>query len=274
MTYKETVCALSRAGVTDAEYEASLLFEEFAGVGRAKLLCDPETDCAAPGFLAAVGRRMKREPLQYILGSWYFRGIRFELSRDTLIPRPDTETLVELAVSRVPRGGSFLDVGTGSGAIAVSVLKERPDLRCVAVDISPGALKTASINAANAGVADRCRFLIRDALDGEALSALGSFDAVLSNPPYVRSGEIDTLEPELSYEPRAALDGGGDGYLFYRSIIPSVRLNRGGIIIFETGAGMAEGLCGLGGSFGFECEIFRDLSSIGRDVIMRKTNET
>ena len=274
MTYKETVCALSRAGVADADFEASLLFEEFAGVGRAKLLCDPDAECGNPAFLEALGRRLKREPLQYILGSWYFRGIRFELSPDALIPRPDTETLVELAVSRVKRGGTFCDLGTGSGAIAVSVLKERPDLRCTAVDISPGALKTAALNARNAGVADRCRFLIRDVLDGAALSALGSFDAVLSNPPYVRSEEIDSLEPELSYEPRAALDGGADGYLFYRSIIPSVRLNRGGIIVFETGAGMAEGLSALGKSFGFECEIYRDLSSIGRDVIMRKSDET
>lgn len=271
MTYRETVEVLGQAGIPDAEFEASVLFSDVGGVSRETLLCDPGTECRSDAFLAALARRLKREPLQYILGKWYFRGLEFTLGESTLCPRPDTETLVEEAVKIIPEGALFCDVGTGSGCIAVAVLHERPDLRCVAVDILPDALRIASGNAEMNGVAGRFTPVVCDARDEQALSALGVFGAVLSNPPYIPSGEIASLDPELSYEPRAALDGGEDGYDFYRTIIPGTRLEPGGVMIFETGAGMAAGLCGIGKSFGFDCRIRRDLSGIERVVIMKKT---
>ena len=271
MTYRETVEALGRAGIPDAEFEASVLFRDLGGIPRETLLCNPGTDCSDPAFLEAIDRRLRREPLQYILGKWYFRGLEFLLGESTLCPRPDTETLVEEAVKIIPEGALFCDVGTGSGCIAVSVLHERPDLKCVAADISPEALRIAAKNAERNGVAGRFSAVLCDARNPLALASLGVFGAVLSNPPYIPSGDIAALEPELSYEPRAALDGGEDGYDFYRTIIPGARLAPGGVMIFETGAGMAPGLCDIGRSFGFASETRRDLSGIERVVIMRKT---
>ena len=271
MTYREAVGTLRSAGIEEAGYEAGILFSELAGIDRAELLINPDISSDSPALSEAVRRRASREPLQYILGYWYFRGMRFKLDRSTLCPRPDTETLVDAAVNTVPRGTVFCDIGAGSGCVAVSVLSERPDLRCVAVDISEDALRIARENASDAGVADRCEFTVCDALDAGALTSLGVFGAVLSNPPYIPSGEIASLEPELSFEPRAALDGGEDGYDFYRTIIPGARLAPGGVMIFETGAGMAPGLCEIGRLYGLTSETRRDLSGIKRVVIMRKT---
>lgn len=268
MTCGEIRDRLDRAGIEDAEFEARLLVREILGVPDYEILSGG--DYRSEKLDDAVSRREKREPLQYILGKWWFYGREFYVDRSCLCPRPDTETLVEAAVKEIPEGGTFCDIGTGSGAIAVSVLCERPDLACVAVDISPGALAAAEKNARKHGVFDRCAFAICDALDPEKLNSLGRFDAVLSNPPYIPSEEINGLSPEVLSEPRAALDGGGDGLDFYRSILSCEMLkDERSFYMFEIGKGQYGGVLSLAAKKGLGGTPYFDLSGIKRVIKIR-----
>lgn len=275
MKYAEIVNILDAAGIDDAAFEAGLLISRYAGIPRHELLFRRQEDFSVPALGEAVRRRAAREPLQYILGSWTFRGLEFELNADTLIPRPDTELTVGLAVRHLPRGARFADLGTGSGAIAVSVLHERPDTSAVAVEISENALAAAVRNAAAHGVADRLTPLRADLL-AEGFSALlasaGQPDAILSNPPYIPTGELASLAPELAFEPRRALDGGNDGLIFYRSITQTAALllPPGGILLYEVGIGEAADVAALGAAQGFSAEVYRDLAGIDRAVLLRK----
>jgi release factor glutamine methyltransferase len=183
---------------------------------------------------AMLARRLAREPLAQIVGEWGFFGRRFAVTRDTLTPRPDTETLVELAL-----GAPFarlLDLGTGTGAIAVSLLAERPGATGVASDVSAPALAVAEANAARHGVAGRLRLVQADWWEGIE----GQFDLVVSNPPYVTEAEYADLAPEITlWEPRGALTPGGDGLAAYRAIAAGLaaHLAPGGRCLLEIGAG-------------------------------------
>ena len=280
MTFREAAAVLGAAGIRHADFEAGLLARHFCGVPRHELLWDTDRELGGGRFASAVERRASREPLQYILGSWSFYGREFRLSRDCLIPRPDTETVAEAAVSRLPRGACFCDIGTGCGTLSVTLLCERQDCTAVATDISQGALRTARRNARDLGVKDRAVFRLCDVFDDaecRRISPSEGFDAVVSNPPYIPSGEIGLLEPELAFEPRAALDGGEDGLDFYRRIISLCFgsgtgerpfLRPGGPLIFEAGAGEAEAIAEAGRSFGASAETAKDLSGIDRVVIL------
>ena len=269
MTYLEIERKLRGAGIAEAAEEAAVLVTALAGIPACELPFRRNENLDSPRLEEALSRRLRREPLQYILGGWEFRGLYFSLNADCLCPRPDTECLVEHAVARLPHGAVFCDIGTGSGAVAVSVLHARPDLRAVAVDISEGALACARQNAAHNGVGDRCVFRKCDALDPSALAALGTFDAVVSNPPYIRTGEIASLAPELSYEPYRALDGGEDGLVFYRAILSSPILKRGGQVLFEIGFDQGDDLRRLAASHGKTCEIKKDLAGNDRVAILQ-----
>ncbi len=215
-------------------------------------------------------RRLKaREPLAYILGEWYFYGETYHVTPDVLIPRSDTEILVETAIQRIPRGGVFADLCTGSGCIAVSVLCHRPDLTAAAVDISDSALKIAQENAVINGVGSRIEFINGDITsDGFAESLLHNrtFDALLSNPPYIMSEIIGKLESEVLAEPRIALDGGHDGLRFYRALkqLREKILKFDGITLLEIGYDQAESLLHLfcGG------EILKDYSGNNRVFVI------
>ena len=275
MKYAQLNQLLAGAGVEDPSFEAGLLLSRFAGVPRHELLFRRGEDFSSPELEEAVRRRLTREPLQYILGSWSFRGIDFLLNEDTLIPRPDTELLVELAVRELPPAALFVDVGTGSGAIAVSVLAERPDTRSLAVDVCENALTAAAENAARAGVAGRFTPLCADALSPDfaaRLAACGRPDAILSNPPYIPTGDLAGLAPELSYEPRRALDGGSDGLVFYRAITASAAalLPPGGFLLYEVGIGEAQAVAEIGALHGFTARVSPDLAGIDRAVLLRK----
>ncbi len=207
--------ALAAAGVPEARLDAELLLAAASGRGRASLIADPGAGiepAAGRRFGELVRRRLRREPLAYIVGTKGFRRIELAVDRRVLVPRPETELLVEVALERRP--ARVLDVGTGSGAIALAVADELPAVEVVATDTSPAALEVARANAARLGLADRVRFEAGSVPEGE------SFDLVLANLPYVAERDWAGLEPEVTrWEPREALLAGADGLDAYRELL-------------------------------------------------------
>ncbi len=271
MTYNRATELLREAGIENAETDAAILFEHFAGVERHTLPFRKNEEVSSAALEGAIERRISREPLQYILGFWEFCGLRFELNSDCLCPRPDTELIVELAIKNLPQGAHFCDIGTGSGAIAVSTLHLRGDTTADAFDISEGALSAAKRNAEINSVTDRISIVKADALADDFLDS-GRYDAVISNPPYIPADVIPTLEREVLLEPHRALDGGEDGLVFYRAITERAKsaLTPGGFVLYEVGIGQAEDVAAIGEKNGFTAEIYHDLSGISRAVLLRK----
>ena len=269
-TMMELTRALEAAGIEEAAYEASLLLEHFAGVSSASLMLDRAKCYDVPALDAAVARRLERYPLQYILGRWEFFGLPFSVSEDCLIPRPDTECLVERAIRAIPAGGRFADLCTGSGCIAVATLVHRPDLTAVALELYPNTLRIAEENALGNRVSERFIPICADLLHGgvEALASHAPFDAILSNPPYIPTAVIGGLSPEVHSEPYAALDGGADGMTFYRAILRDYAplVKPGGIILLEMAFDQTEDLKALAAEHlpRAHVEILRDLGGNDR----------
>lgn len=271
MTYNKAVALLCEAGIENAETDAAILFEHFAGVARHSLPFRRAEEIEYAELDAALARRLAREPLQYILGEWEFFGLRFKLNSDCLCPRPDTELIVELALKNLPRGAHFCDIGTGSGAIVVSVAHYRKDTTGEAFDINENALSAATGNAVLNGASDRITFTQTDALAPDFLDGK-CFDAIISNPPYIPADVIPTLAPEVLLEPHRALDGGDDGLIFYRAITKKAKsaLKDGGFVLYEVGIGQADDVARIGEENGFTAEIYPDLAGIDRAVLLRK----
>jgi len=236
---------LEAAGVPEPVASAEILLSELLGVRRGELaICkEPLAGGQAALYEDWISRRLMREPVQRILGYAYFRNLQLDLDKHTLIPRPDTESVVDAVLQAIDDRGGFcrvLDVGTGSGAIAVSVSQERPFCEVHATDSSEGALRIARRNAERAGAT--VSFYAADLTSGlEDLA--GSIDVLVSNPPYVRSGEIPKLTPEVrDWDPRAALDGGPDGLDFYRRIFSEAGplLAEGADVVLEVGDDQAK----------------------------------
>ncbi len=275
MTYREICERLKQAGIETAEWDAACLLERYCGVPAATLPLSPEKDYRAPGLLFAVERREARYPLQYLLGEWSFFRQTYEVSPDCLIPRSDTEILVEEAIRRLPENAHFADLCTGSGCIAISVLAERKDTEAVALEKFPKTLALAVRNAQRNGVAGRMQPLLSDVLSPPSPTFPGApFDAILSNPPYIRSSELSSLAPELSAEPPAALDGGTDGLLFYRAILQRYTkiLKPGGFFLLEIGFDQAEKVAEIARREGLEkLRILQDLSGCDRVLFAEKS---
>jgi release factor glutamine methyltransferase len=258
--------ALARAGCDAPRLDAELLLAEVLGVERATLVTrsqrvlDPD---AARRFEALVARRAAREPIAYILGRRAFRHIELQVDARVLIPRPETEHLVEAALE-LPHGTRVIDVGTGSGAVALALKHERPDLRTTATEASAGALEVAAANARRLGIDVRLR---RSDLLADAG---GPFDALVANLPYVVDSELDRLAPEISrYEPRAALAGGADGLAVLRRLIDQAQAIP--FVALEVGAGQAGAVAALLQDAGFRrVEARRDLAGIERVVVGRR----
>ena len=266
MKLSELRAALGAAGIEEADVEARLLFSHITRLPPARLFGDdPATD--DPALARALARRVAREPLAYILGEAPFYRSVLAVGEGCLIPRADTERLVELAIRELPPGAHFADLCTGSGAIAVTVLAERPDTTALAVDISEEALAFAAENARRLGVTDRltlCRLdLLAEAPDGP-------FDAILSNPPYIPSAVVPTLSPEVGHEPSLALDGGEDGLVFYRRLL-SFRpcLHDGGFFLFECGYDQKEAIAALAEAHGLTNTPFYDYGKNYRGSLLR-----
>lgn len=264
---------LTAAGVESPVFDARLLLEAAAGVARLDILTDPHRplDAAALARLEAlVARREAREPLGYVLGRQAFWNMELAVSPAVLTPRPDTETLVHAALAALPADAParVLDLGVGSGAILLAILRERPLAEGVGIDSSTAALDVACANAQALGLDARARFRHGDW--GQGLTD-NAFDLAVSNPPYIATAEIGTLAPEVAhYEPRLALDGGPDGLGAYRRLAPDlVRLLRpGGRFALEIGQGQSEAVIGIVRAAGLVPEAVRpDLAGIGRVVV-------
>jgi release factor glutamine methyltransferase len=280
--------ALEAAGVETPRLDAEILLAEAMGWERARLAAEPEAGvlpAAARLFGEMVRRRLRREPVAYILGRKGFRHIELAVDWRVLIPRPETELLVELAVELQPE--RVLDIGTGSGAIALAIADELPDCEVVATDTSAAALEVARANAERLGLAERVRF-VEGMLPDADLGWVGEegaepFDLIVANLPYVAEREWAGLEPEVTqWEPREALLAGPDGLDAIRALLAadSVRYlspsaqqeaNGGGVLALEVGEGQAEAVSGFmrGAGFG-TIETRPDLAGIPRVVWGRK----
>ncbi len=276
MALRNAAERLQHAGVPEPAASAEVLLSELLGIGRAEITLhdEPLTGEQAERYEAWISRRLGREPVQRILGYAPFRELRLELNDETLIPRPDTESVVEAALERIDRrGGScrVLDIGAGSGAIAISVAQERPSCEVHATDISEAALQTAGRNAGQAGV----KITLHPADVASGLRSLnGSIDLLVSNPPYVVTGEIPRLAPEVrDWDPRHALDGGPDGLTYYRRIFAEAPplLREGADVVLEVGDGKADAVLELGSRAGFTPIGSRtDLAGTPRAVLLRR----
>jgi release factor glutamine methyltransferase len=260
---------LAEKGVENSRLEAEWLLCSALGLDRVGLYVNhdkPLSDAELAACRGVVARRARREPLQYILGTQEFMGLEFVVTPAALIPRHDTETLVVEAVKRGGTAKRVLDIGVGSGCIAVALAKLLPDAVVCGVDQSAAAIDLAVRNAALHGV-------VVTLVQGSLFEPLGGerFDLIVSNPPYIPTAELATLQPEVrEHEPRGALDGGADGLDFYRAIISSApdHLHAGGWLLVEVGMGQAESVLALFAKAGKFCEFFtaKDPGGIDRVV--------
>lgn len=277
---REAAKLLGDAGLAEPRREAGTLLSRALGRDLAFLVThsdDALTASQVSEFRACVGRRAAGEPFQYIAGRQEFYGLEFEVTPDVLIPRPETELLVEAALELLQGSGAPLlcDVGTGSGCIAVTLLHERGDARGFALDVSPAALVVAARNAARHGVGERLELLVSDCFDvlrSDELAGL-RFDLVASNPPYVAESDIEGLQKEVrDHEPRVALTPGGDGLSVIRRLVAEapLYLKPGGHMLIEIGFDQHEQVAALiDPAVWTLLDIHRDLQGIPRTVALR-----
>jgi release factor glutamine methyltransferase len=259
---------LRQAGVEEPRREAELLLAHTLGVSRPQLVAGLAGDSVEPervdAYFATVSRRATREPFAYVVGRKGFRRIDLMVDRRVLIPRPETELLAAVAIAAQPR--TVLDVATGSGAVALALAQELPEIEVDAVDISEDALEVARANAEHLGLDDRTRFWRSDLL----AEVEGSYDCIVANLPYVPSGELAGLQPEIvRYEPVTALDGGPDGLDVVRRLVSQTpgHLNAGGQLALEIGHGQGDATSALLHDAGFaDVCVHRDLTDKERVV--------
>jgi release factor glutamine methyltransferase len=261
--------AIAAAGSDSARLDAELLLAEASGLDRTTIAAQPETALeatAARRFGELVRRRVRREPVAYILGRKGFRAIELQVDRRVLIPRPETELLVEVAVGLRPK--SVLDIGTGSGAVALAVADELPETSVVATDLSQAALSVAWGNAERLGLADRVRFMVGSLPEGPG------GDLLLANLPYVSEAEWEGLAPEIrEFEPREALVPGPTGLEAIEAVATELgrRGDRSSAVALEVGAGQAPAVAELLRAAGYErVEGRPDLAGIERVVVARR----
>ena len=249
--------------------DTRLLLAHVTGMSREDLIREPGRAIDPAAFQTLLDRRATREPMALILGSQEFWSLNFQVSPATLIPRPETETLIEAALAARPGGvGSILDLGTGTGCLLLAALTEFPSAWGVGIDRNPAAAALAAANAAELGLQDRATIVCAD----WAAPLAARFDLILSNPPYIPSDDIPCLMPEVSrFEPTTALNGGADGLDAYRALLAALPglLNPGGLAVLELGTGQGPGFDSLARKAGFPHVAFRaDLAGIDRAVII------
>lgn len=276
----EVTQRLRAAGIESAARDSRLLIAAALGLDAVQLLSRlemPVGEVERKRLESFVIRRSAREPVSRILGNRGFYGRDFEISPATLDPRPDSETLIDAALELIEsdgRNGAFhiLDIGTGSGCLLVTLLAELPNATGIGTDIDPRALLVSDRNAKRHGVARRAGWVQARSLDGID----GPVDLLVANPPYVPTGEIDGLEPEVrEYDPRGALDGGADGLGIYRELAEELtRVVPDGWAVFEVGAGQAGAVCELLAKVSLnnhspQIRTFQDLNGVDRCVAWR-----
>lgn len=268
---------LKFAGIDTPRLDAILLLSEASGLSEDRIRSRPEIPVSADraaAFEAMLQRRLRREPVSKILGRREFWSLEFRTSPDVLDPRADSETLVSAVLAAIPDRNAALrmiDFGAGSGCLLLALLHELPSATGVGIDVSPPALAIARDNAERLGLSSRCIFRLGSW--GKGIE--GTFDILISNPPYIESGVVPGLEPEVAhYDPLLALDGGADGLDAYRALIPDMaRLAaKGGFAALEVGMGQDVAVRRLLAEAGFgEIAVMPDLGGIGRVVTGRKS---
>lgn len=268
--YREGVGQLQAAGVKAANTDARLLLEFVCKTGMNTLFSHPDKEISKEEeilYKEFILRRKKGEPVQYITGEQEFMGLNFKTDPSTLIPRLDTESVVEDALSELHDGMRILDLCTGSGCILLSLLKYSNDCIGIGTDISAKAVELAQLNSQRLGI--EATFLQGDLFEGVE----GKFDMILSNPPYIESAVIETLDDEVrKFEPMSALDGGKDGLVFYRRIAKEAKryLKRGAVLIFEIGYNQGESVPGILSEEGYqEIVVKKDLAGLNRTVMAK-----
>ena len=270
--YDEGAARLSEAGIEEAALDARLLLEFVCGTNRNTLLAHGDRDVSEEEYSryrSLIGRRAAHVPLQHLTGEQDFMGLTFLVNREVLVPRQDTEVLVEEVMKHLHDGMRILDLCTGSGCILLSLLHYSNDCEGVGVDLSARALSVAGKNYEIQRTQRpdmKARFL-----EGNLFEGLEDrFDMIVSNPPYIKTDVIDTLMPEVrEYEPVMALDGGTDGLAFYRRIAgdAGAYLNGGGMLFFEIGCEQAADVCKIMEAAGFrEVEVVKDFAGLDRVV--------
>ena len=271
---------LKKRGLDSARVDAELIVAQVLAVDRVRILLSAERELTAEELeriRALLKRRRTFEPIAYLRGEREFYGHRFRVDRRVLVPRPDTETLVEVALARLAGrelGARMVDLCTGSGCVAISLKLERPTLTVDATDLSPDALVVARDNAQRLGAVWNVRFA-----QGDLFAALGAparrYDLVTANPPYIATGEVPTLQRDIKdHEPHLALDGGDDGLALVRRIVDEAPrwLRDGGVLAMEIGAGQADSVRALLTARGFDdVRAARDYGGIDRVVSGRWT---
>jgi release factor-specific protein-(glutamine-N5) methyltransferase len=268
------LCEKKLAGVENARFESALTVRAVLGLDALGLVLGAKNEVSAEDeqkILAFAERRAANEPLEYILGTQEFMSLEFDVNPSVLIPRADTETLVERVIDICGESSAkVLDIGCGSGCIGISIAYYAVNTRVTEADISVGALETAERNAVKNGTAERMRFVRCDILSELPDTAEGLFDVVVSNPPYIESGVIETLDTNVrDFEPRSALDGGADGLVFYRRIVSAARsmLKVGGTLAFEIGFNQGGAVSGLMAADFDGVEVIKDLCGNDRVVV-------
>lgn len=266
--YRQGAAALQKAGIEEAAWDARLLLEEVCSADRTALYAHGDrelTPIEEAQYREKIGERAKRIPLQHILGQTEFMGLTFEVNRDVLCPRPDTEILVEEVLKHLHDGMRILDIGTGSGCILLSLLRYSNDCQGIGVDVSEKALQLAGRNAQRLGIGQAvfAESNLFEKVDGK-------FEVIVSNPPYIKSAEIEGLMPEVrDHEPHGALDGGADGLFFYRKITAEARehLPGGGMLFYEIGFDQGAAVKDILEENGFqEIQIVKDFAGLDRVV--------
>jgi len=262
-------------GIADnPRLEARLLLAHALGVTQNDLIGDPNQQIDTTRFGTLLDRRAAREPLAFLVGHREFWSMEFQVSPATLIPRPDSETLIEAALAAFadrPAPKNILDLGTGTGCLLLALLKEFPSAFGIGLDLGPDAAALAKANAARLGLADQSAFVVGDWTN----PILGRFDLIISNPPYIPGPDIEILMPEVGrHEPRRALDGGSDGYDAYRTILPRLPhyLEPRGTAILELGFRQATYVRLLAREAGLEGSIRLDLANIPRAIVLTRPN--
>ncbi len=272
MTLAQIAKILTDAGIDDGRFEAGLLIGHFTGVSRASILADPGREYDDGNLACAVKKRAQRYPLQYILGKWEFMGLEFTVNENCLIPRPDTECVTEAAIRCCPEGGRVLDLCTGSGCIIASLLNYTKNTAGCAVELYPHTAELARKNLAALGLSHRCTVITGDAAV-DLFPETEKFHVIVSNPPYIAKDEMETLEPELGHEPRAALTDEADGLSLIEPIIRIYKhhLTENGVMILEHGWQQSEAVLKIACDNGLSGDIIRDFGGNIRGCVLKQS---
>lgn len=272
---RRAIAALQAAHVETASLDARLLLQHVLGISHEEWVAEPEkamTAQQAEAYDALIARRARHEPVAHLMGTREFWSMDFRVTPATLVPRPDSETVIEAVLQRIADRNaplSILDLGTGTGCLLLSLLKELPNAQGTGIDLSREALTVAQENALQLGLAARAHFNQGNWCD----ESQGRFDVIVSNPPYIPTANIASLDAEVEqYEPRLALDGGADGLDCYRDILAALPdiLKPDGIAAFEVGIGQSQAVTELAREKGFQLESIRkDMQGICRCVLVK-----